>query len=1384
MTQNKTRPFTLLINNGQHYTNAPFAPEQRTLLLLRIIALFLSCLCALGLGAAEATMRIDAEKISSISHYRAIQMYMSKTGQDSFVRHSAQDKSDHIWLSGNGGVFRYDGYKLVPFELPRDNSQTRIQNPYLYVDKHGEIWVGGSDLYKFDYDTEQFIALDVSKFNRINSIIGDDEGNLWVGGFGAGLLVYDPKTATVIANYDHFVSSTYLYSLAYDKNNQYIWSAGRDGLFVFDINNQAFFEVPTSLGNLFKTMYIRDLAFDEQRNELWLGTPKGLMQIDAKSFDYRIHSVENFSKGLLTSDVSTVFLDSANNLWAGLEKEGICLYQRSSDSFLCSKSSINEPGKLPFATIEDISEDAAGSLWISMNHFGLFRMTPNLEVFKRLRDRITVPVQDYFPHYFDGVVRDNGDIWIATDGGGINIFNHRTGDFSNIKHHPLHEDSLSSNAVISVAEDQDGYIWAGTWAGGLSRIDPNTLEAERFEHDPLKSAEQTLAGNNIFFVLPDNNKGLWLSVWGFGLQYFNYGTGRFTQYPIAQEGKTGGSLNGEITHIQLYDNKLFMSGQTGLEYFDIPTETFVPLLSSQIEAAYFVLVESLEEIWVGTINGLYRYNSLSKALKVYRKEDGLAHNAVNYIHKDKNGKLWVATDEGISILNPQSEEFVSYYKKDGLVSNATSTHGEFISIGDELYIPTKDGMNIININDVVKPSYVPPTKILTLAFENLKNGKRQEVNPHISSIREQALIISHTFNNVKIDFTSLSFVFPEHNRFKYRLVGWQQDFIETDATERSARFNNLPSGKYTFEVFSASSSGVWDESGDTISFIIATPWWKTWWARLIFVLIALLSAYGFVKWRVSLIRSREIELAIKVDEKTQQLNEYALELKETSDSLAELNAQLEQRVENRTAELQIEVSERKVAESKLFHLAFHDSLTGLPNREWLIKKLNSLIATKHSSAQAPFGLMFLDGDRFKQINDTHGHIIGDELLIASGMRLSKLLTDSQYAARLGGDEFTVVVENVDEPSALERLASSIIEAFNAPFVLDKVVLHFNVSIGVVMCDHSYTAVTGALRDADIAMYNAKQNGKGTYKIFDREMRKVSMELSKLESDLHDAVQNNEFYLVYQPLLDLRTNKIASFEALIRWKHPKRGNVPPDMFIPMAEETGLIMDIGEWVMKTACEQLKLWQLFDCIEDVTIAVNLSSNQLRGPEFLDTVDNCLASTGLAGKYLKFELTESTLIENDANIKHLLDEIIARDIELAIDDFGTGYSSLAYLNQLPVQHIKIDRRFVDAIDNTPDGLINADALEIVRATVSLGQSLRMKVTAEGIETDTQLNALRDLGADFAQGYYISKPLPADKVIAFLNSPLEFDQNQTQSTPLKKYQESIASKEKRLKKD
>jgi diguanylate cyclase (GGDEF)-like protein/PAS domain S-box-containing protein len=438
----------------------------------------------------------------------------------------------------------------------------------------------------------------------------------------------------------------------------------------------------------------------------------------------------------------------------------------------------------------------------------------------------------------------------------------------------------------------------------------------------------------------------------------------------------------------------------------------------------------------------------------------------------------------------------------------------------------------------------------------------------------------------------------------------------------------------------------------------------------------------------------------------------------------------------------LDISDRKQAEAQIIYSALHDALTDLPNRTLLTSRLELAIQRAQRSSNYHFAVMFLDLDQFKVINDSLGHLIGDKLLLTVAQKLQSIIRPTDLAARLGGDEFVILLEHVPDIAAVIHMAERLLAEFETVTVVEGHSVFITTSIGIVWGSQTYTEATDLLRDADIALYRAKAQGRNRYEIFDVEMHVQAMKRMTLEHDLRIAIERQEFITYYQPIVELKTSQLLGFEALIRWRHPRRGFISPGDFIPVAEETGLIMPITQWMLQSACEQLVIWQhQFPNRQDLRVSVNLSSQDLRQTTLVETISQILHQARLSPHSLTLEITESMLVENTEDAITLLGQLRDLGIRISIDDFGTGYSSLSYLYTLPADYLKIDQSFVGNMQARDKNY------KIVQAVVSLSDQLQLATIAEGIETEQQLAWLKDLGCELGQGYLFSRPLPADAV-------------------------------------
>jgi diguanylate cyclase (GGDEF)-like protein/PAS domain S-box-containing protein len=439
----------------------------------------------------------------------------------------------------------------------------------------------------------------------------------------------------------------------------------------------------------------------------------------------------------------------------------------------------------------------------------------------------------------------------------------------------------------------------------------------------------------------------------------------------------------------------------------------------------------------------------------------------------------------------------------------------------------------------------------------------------------------------------------------------------------------------------------------------------------------------------------------------------------------------------------VDITERKQAEERVRHLAHFDELTGLPNRSMFNQRLGHALARARRAGD-PLAILFIDLDRFKNVNDTLGHEAGDRVLKEIAQRLRGCLREVDTVSRLGGDEFVVLIEGPPQPANVADVAQKILAAVARPVLLESQEFHLTASIGISTCPGDSDDLQGLMKNADIAMYRAKEQGKNNFQFYSAQINVHTLERVALESDLSHALERNEFLLHYQPKVDIGSNRIVGMEALVRWQQPGKELIPPAQFIPLAEETGLIVPIGEWVLKTACLQNKAWQ-DQGLPRLRMAVNLSPRQFAHESLLHDVARVLNETGLDPAWLEFEITESMVMRDPEHAVTLLRGLKAMGIHLSIDDFGTGYSSLSYLKRFPLDSVKIDRSFIRDVPG--DG----DDAAITQAIIAMAHSLRLGVIAEGVETEEQLHFLRVNGCDEMQGYHFSGPLPEDRFLRLL---------------------------------
>jgi diguanylate cyclase (GGDEF)-like protein/PAS domain S-box-containing protein len=450
-----------------------------------------------------------------------------------------------------------------------------------------------------------------------------------------------------------------------------------------------------------------------------------------------------------------------------------------------------------------------------------------------------------------------------------------------------------------------------------------------------------------------------------------------------------------------------------------------------------------------------------------------------------------------------------------------------------------------------------------------------------------------------------------------------------------------------------------------------------------------------------------------------------------------------------------DITDRKEAEERLLHDAFHDALTGLPNRALFFDRLSQTIERSKRSKDFVYAVLFLDLDNFKDVNDSIGHLIGDKLLVMVARRLEKGLRSIDTIARFGGDEFIVLLDDIKDVNGITRVTDWIKTQFETPFQLAGQEIHTSASIGAVLCNSDYQDAEEIIRNADIAMYAAKDRGKGREAIFDPSMRQRFLDRLNTETDLRKAIPNHELQAYYQPIVVLETGQLTGFEALVRWQHPDKGLLLPEDFIKIAEETGQIFDIDLWILENACRQVSIWNReYKFNPELTISVNISGKHITNPTLYESIKKVLQETKIVPHNLKLEITELSIVDQNEVTALTLAKLKNLGVQIQIDDFGIGYSSLNYLSRFPINALKIDRSFINQV------LEDASQREIIKAIVDLTETLKVSVIAEGVENTDQVGELLKLGCEYAQGYHFSLPLDTQKIEEMLVKIVEGDGN------------------------
>jgi diguanylate cyclase (GGDEF)-like protein len=870
---------------------------------------------------------------------------------------------------------------------------------------------------------------------------------------------------------------------------------------------------------------------------------------------------------------------------------------------------------------------------------------------------------------------------------------------------------LESDIVYEILPQTHGLIWVAT-EGGLVRGERGTTGIR------WKKVER-LNGFPVHAVRAAPNGDLWIGSETRGAARLDPQTGSVEWFSDGQ------GLLGKAAYTLRFDSQqqLWAATEAGLFMAPPPYRRFSRVAGLPSDRIWAVVEGTDGTIWAGGARGLFafsdgqwrgwaRANGLSNQEvlslgagangtmwvgyrfgggidRVHLNPGGLAiekgvqrpgsGGLVYFLDFDAKGRLWAGTEHGVDMWN--GSRWSRYDMSDGLAWDDCNLNAFSEEADGTIWIGTSGGLSRFRPQPRVALQG-PPGVVFTRLILGQTDVLGQSRPP--SGIHANSLIARYSALNA----TRANGAF-----FRYRLVG--ANSIWTETTQRELQFAQLAPGTYRLEIEAQDEDGIWRGHGAEFSFKVLTPWYASWWFISLCVIFPASGVGSMVRLRMLTAQRREREL---------------------------------QRLE--------------VAHDEIRSLAFFDPLTGLPNRRLLLNRLQHtlLSGTRNSRKRA---LLFIDLDNFKSLNDTLGHQIGDLLLQEVARRITTCVREADTAARLGGDEFVIMLEDLSEipgeaAAQAKTMSGKILAAISQPYALSGHVCRSTASIGITLFGGQRDASDKVLQQADIAMYQAKAAGRNTMSFFAPSLQAAVNARAEMEGDLRQAILENQFLLYYQPQVE--SGRLTGAEALIRWKHPRNGILAPGKFIPLAEETGLILPLGNWVLESACAQIAAWADRKETANITVSLNISAVQLRQPDFVENVLRTLGTSGANPHRLKLELTESILLDDVEGIIAKMTKLKSHGLTFSLDDFGTGYSSLSYLKRLPLDQLKIDRAFVQ------DLLVDASSGAIAQAIISLSQVMGLSVIAEGVETEEQREFLVDLGCHSYQGFLFSRPLPIEE--------------------------------------
>ncbi len=1348
-------------------------------------------------GTQEGLHRFDGAEFRVFTHDSADPGSISHNR----VRAILEDRSGALWIGTQGGGLnrfdpqteRFTRFVFDPAD-PGSISHDRIR--FLYEDSAGVLWVGtdGGGLDRFDAATETFTPFSHDPSNpaslshdRVSTLLEDSRGTLWVGTDGGGLARLDRETgAFETLRHDPGDPA----SLGDDRVRcLFLDPAGRlwvgtyeGGLSVLDPETGAFrhFRHDADDPHSLNANRVRDI-FEDRDGTLWIGTDGGLSQWDPAGEQFR-QIRHNPADPLSLSDdrVTAVFQDRGGVLWVGTY-DGLNRWNPLTGNFAHFKSDPKVADSLSSNLVMAFHDEPDGSIWVGTYGGGLDLVEPESGVVERFRSHPARPRSLSDDRVMSLLVDSRGTLWAGTFDGGLNRLDRRTGTFRRYLHDPRDPTSLSADGVTAILEDRSGILWIGTYRGGLNRYDPALDAFTSYRSDPDRP--NSLSSDRVVALYEDSWGLIWVGTDGGGLNRFDPASGRFTHF--RHDPADPSSLSGDTIWTVHEDRRgtLWIGTETGGFSRWLPEDRrghrphfrrFTRrdgLLSSVV---YGILSDRAGQLWLSTNRGLSSFDPVRETFRHFDTSHGLQSNEFNAgaYFETRDGKMLFGGPNGFNAFYPAAVALNRHVPPVEITAfrrfNERLDLGGPLSTIDRVELTHRD--SVIGFEFVALDFTAPEKNRYAYRLEgfdeawieagNMRQATYTNLDPGAYTFRVRGSNNDGVWSEIPAELAIAVAPPPWRSRWAYSVYGLlaaafllglvrfqvrerekaaelaeANRSLQLQMTERERAQGEIR--KLSLAVEQSPASVMITDPAGKIEYVNAKFEELTGYRRDEVLgrrsdfLESGYTAPGAYRALWDTVRAgRDWRGELHSKKKSGELFwEYASvsPLKSADGAVTHVLAVNE------------DITVRKEYEERLLHQAHFDHLTNLPNRILALDRLSRAIVQNRKGDRV-IGVMFVDLDNFKIVNDTLGHATGDELLVASAARLNEVLRASDTVARLGGDEFLVILPELDDVVDAEVAAGRLLESFARPFNLDGRDIFVTASVGITVAPIDGDDPHILLRNADAAMYKAKEAGRNAYQFFTPAMNEQAMHRLSLESNLRRALGEEQLAIRYQPLIDAETEKVVGAEALLTWDSPELGKVTPDEFIPVAEETGLIVPIGEWVLREACRAARSWRDATGLE-LRVAVNVSARQLMGAELAEATARALAESGLEPGCLELEITERLLMEDDRETMETLHRLRELGVRLSLDDFGTGYSALGYLKKYPFDVLKIDRAFVASL------LEKSGDRALVKAVIAMGRSLDLEVIAEGVEEEEQLELLREWGCDLLQGHLFSRAVPAEAV-------------------------------------